>query len=203
MSSGKRPIPASKSRSASRAKAFGGKALPVPGFRYAGVHCGVKQADLDLALIASEVPASVAGVFTRSTIVGAPVTWCRARAASGRARAVVANSGCANTAMGERGARDAASMASHVAKALGCSADEVFVASTGVIGEPLPMAAIRSGIRDAGNRLAASSAVEGHWRGLAQARFLSDDVAERLSTAGGSNEDIARAYYFGGVARMA
>ena len=156
MSSGKRPIPASKSRSASRAKAFGGKALPVPGFRYAGVHCGVKPADLDLALIASEVPASVARVFTRSTIVGAPVTWCRARAASGRARAVVANSGCANTAMGERGARDAASMASHVAKALGCSADEVFVASTGVIGEPLPMAAIRSGIRDAGNRLEAN-----------------------------------------------
>ena len=55
----------------------------------------------------------------------------------------------------------------------------------------------------AGNRLAASSAVEGHWRGLAQARFLSDDVAERLSAVSGSNEDIAKAYFFGGVARMA
>ena len=55
----------------------------------------------------------------------------------------------------------------------------------------------------AGNRLAASSAVEGHWRGLAQARFLSDEVAERLSSAGGSTEDIAKANFFGGVARMA
>jgi glutamate N-acetyltransferase/amino-acid N-acetyltransferase len=109
----------------------------------------VKQAGLDLAMIASEVPASVAGVFTRSTIVGAPVNWCRPRAASGRARAVVANSGCSNTAMGARGERDAASMAAQTAKALGCSVDEVFVASTGVIGEALPMAAIRAGIRQA------------------------------------------------------
>lgn len=156
MSSGKRSIPASKPRNRRRTKSLVGKALPVPGFRYAGVHCGVKQVDLDLALIVSEVPASVAGVFTQSTIVSAPVSWCRPRAARGRARVVVANSGCANTALGQRGERDASSMASYAAKAVGCSVDHVFVASTGVIGEPLPMAAIRSGIRQAGRELAAN-----------------------------------------------
>jgi glutamate N-acetyltransferase/amino-acid N-acetyltransferase len=160
MSSAKRAIPKSKSnakrkKSASRAKACSGKALPVPGFRYAGIHCGVKEAEPDLALIVSEVPASIAGVFTRSTIVGAPVDWCRPRAAAGRARAVVANSGCSNTAMGARGARDAARMAAELAKAIDCPTDEVFVASTGVIGEPLPMGAILPGIRQAHGKLAA------------------------------------------------
>ncbi|MDP6978320.1 MAG: bifunctional glutamate N-acetyltransferase/amino-acid acetyltransferase ArgJ [Myxococcota bacterium] len=129
--------------------------LRVPGFRYAGVHCGVKAkaGDLDLALIESEVPAAAAAVFTRSTVVGAPVEWSREIAKSGRARAIVANSGVSNVAMGARGRRDAAAMAAATAKALGCTAKEVFVASTGVIGEPLPMAKIRSGITKASSEL--------------------------------------------------
>lgn len=136
-------------------KASRARVRSVPGFRYSGVHCGVKQTGLDLALIASEVPASLAGVFTRSTIVGAPVEWCRARVASGRTRVVVVNSGCSNTAMGARGQRDAAAMAALAGKALGCSADLVCVASTGVIGEPLPMSRIRAGIPAAAQQLAA------------------------------------------------
>ncbi|MFT5443012.1 MAG: glutamate N-acetyltransferase/amino-acid N-acetyltransferase [Myxococcota bacterium] len=129
-------------------------ALPVPGFRYAGVRCGVKKAGLDLCLIATEQPASIAGVFTTSTIVGAPVDWCRALAKKGRAHGVVVNSGISNVAMGARGKRDAAAMAAAGAKALGCKTDEVFIASTGVIGEPLPMAKIRRGISDAAGKLA-------------------------------------------------
>lgn len=129
--------------------------LRVPGFRYAGVHCGIKPGKqaLDLALIESEVPAAAAAVFTRSTVVGAPVDWSRAIAKRGRARAIVANSGISNVAMGARGKRDAAAMAKAAAKALGCDANEVFVSSTGVIGEPLPMGKIRSGIRAASAEL--------------------------------------------------
>ncbi len=129
--------------------------LRVPGFRYAGVHCGVKaqRGELDLALIESEVPATAAAVFTRSTVVGAPVEWSRQCAKAGKARAIVANSGCSNVAMGARGRRDAEAMAAATAKTLGCKAKEVFVASTGVIGEPLPMAKIRAGIRSASQGL--------------------------------------------------
>ena len=120
--------------------------LVVPGFRAAGVRCGIKARGRDLALIASDSPATIAGVFTRSTVVGAPVEWCRERLKAGRAHAVVVNSGISNVAMGERGRRDARRMAELTARALGCQAEEVFVASTGVIGEPLPMAKLRSGI---------------------------------------------------------
>jgi len=130
--------------------------LPVPGFRYSGVHCGIKRKGLDLALISSEVPASLAGVFAQSTIVGAPVEWSRQRVAAGRARAVVANSGCANTAMGPRGKRDAEAMATYAGKALGCSPKLVCVASTGVIGEPLPMSRIRTGIPNAARKLSSA-----------------------------------------------
>lgn len=135
--------------------------LRVPGFRAAGVHCGIKEAEPDLALIVSDGPAAAAGLFTRSSVVGAPVELCRAHLRTGRARAVVANSGISNVAMGARGRRDAAEMARCAAAALDAHPTEILVASTGVIGEPLPMARVRRGIR-----AAAAAANE---RGLAQA----------------------------------
>jgi glutamate N-acetyltransferase/amino-acid N-acetyltransferase len=125
----------------------------VGGFRAAGVHCGIKPRGRDLALIASDRPASVAGVFTRSSVVGAPVEWCRTRVRAGRGRGVVVNSGISNVAMGARGRRDAATMAALAARELDCAADELFVASTGVIGQPLPMAKLRSGIPRVAKRL--------------------------------------------------
>ena len=125
----------------------------VPGFRAAGIHCGIKARGRDLALITSDLPATVAGVFTRSTVVGAPVEWCRERAKSGRGLAVIVNSGISNVAMGERGRRDARRMAEWTARAIGCEAEEVFVASTGVIGEPLPMTKLRAGIPRVARRL--------------------------------------------------
>ena len=125
----------------------------VPGFRAAGVHCGIKKRGRDLALIVSDRPAHVAGVFTRSTVVGAPVEWCRERARAGEGVAVVANSGISNVAMGERGLRDARRMAEWTARAVGCDPEQVFVASTGVIGEPLPMSKLRSGIPRVARRL--------------------------------------------------
>jgi glutamate N-acetyltransferase/amino-acid N-acetyltransferase len=126
----------------------------VAGYRAAGVHCGIKPEALDLALLVSDAPAAVAGLFTRSTVVGAPVELTRARVRSGRARAVVINSGISNVAMGERGRRDARAMADEAGRALGVRPGEVLVASTGVIGEPLPMARVRRGIRAAGKTLA-------------------------------------------------
>ena len=128
--------------------------VAVPGFRASGVRCGIKQRGLDVAFLVSDVPAAAAGVFTRSTVVGAPVTINRTRIRSGRGRAIIANSGCSNVAMGARGLRDAREMGALAACVLGCSEEEVFLASTGVIGEPLPMAKLKKGIVRAGEALA-------------------------------------------------
>jgi glutamate N-acetyltransferase/amino-acid N-acetyltransferase len=125
------------------------KPTPVRGFRFSGVDAGIKPEGLDLALIASDVPATAAGVFTRSTVVGAPVEVSRELLRSGVARGVVVNSGISNVAMGARGVRDARAMSLAASRAVGAAAGEMLVASTGVIGEPLPMAKIRAGIRTA------------------------------------------------------
>jgi glutamate N-acetyltransferase/amino-acid N-acetyltransferase len=124
-------------------------AVLVPGFRFSGVHCGIKPEGLDLALIVSDVPASAAGVFTRSTVVGAPVELSRALVRSGRSRGVVANSGISNVAMGARGLQNAEAMSRAACRAIAAADGEVLVASTGVIGAPLPMAKVRRGIRAA------------------------------------------------------
>jgi glutamate N-acetyltransferase/amino-acid N-acetyltransferase len=150
-----------------------GPHLQVAGFRASGVHCGIKQRTSDLALIASDRSATAAGLFTRSSVVGAPVEWCRERVRSGRGRAIVANSGISNVAMGERGRRDAREMALRTARALGCQAEEVYVASTGVIGQPLPMPRVRHGIRDAAGRLA-----PGGLRAAAEAIRTTDTFAK-------------------------
>jgi len=130
-----------------------GKRVLVPGFRFSGVCCGIKPAAADLALIVSDLPATAAGVFTRSTVVGAPVTVSRELVRRGRARGVVVNSGVSNVAMGERGLRDAKSMVRDACRAVGVDDGEMLVASTGVIGEPLPMVKIRRGVRAAANAL--------------------------------------------------
>ncbi len=142
---------------AGKSTSRGGKSAALPlsvaGFRAAGVASGIKDEGLDLALIASDEPAAAAGVFTTSTVPGAPVVLSRARVALGHARAIAVNSGCANVALGKRGLRDAQQMASFAATALGCRPDEVLVASTGVIGQPLPMDRLREGLPLAASRL--------------------------------------------------
>jgi glutamate N-acetyltransferase/amino-acid N-acetyltransferase len=118
----------------------------VPGFLASGISCGIKRGAPDLAVIASQAPAAVAGVFTRSSVVGAPVELSRARVRAGRARAVVVNSGIANVATGRAGLQAARRMTAWTASALGCPEEQVLVASTGVIGEPLPLVRLRRGI---------------------------------------------------------
>lgn len=128
--------------------------MPVAGFRAAGIHCGIKKQAPDLALIVCDETANVAAVFTQSTVVGAPVEISRERVKSGKTRGVVVNSGISNVAMGKRGLRDARAMARMAASAIGCDEDEVLMASTGVIGEPLPMDLLRRGIPIAAKQLA-------------------------------------------------
>lgn len=116
------------------------------GFRAAAVASGIKPDRLDLALLAADAPCTAAAVFTTNHAQAAPVTVSREHLASGRARAVVVNAGCANAATGDAGLADARETAALVAHALGCAAGEVVVASTGVIGVPLPMEKLRTGV---------------------------------------------------------
>ncbi|MDR5683687.1 MAG: bifunctional glutamate N-acetyltransferase/amino-acid acetyltransferase ArgJ [Armatimonadota bacterium] len=133
-----------------------GDATTPRGFLAAGVHCGIKQHRRDLALLVSQVPATVAGMFTTNRVRAAPVRWCQQVVAGGVAQAVVINSGNANACTGEQGWRDTCEMAEVTGQVLGLPAGHVLVASTGVIGVPLPMAAIRAGIPVAAGELSES-----------------------------------------------
>ena len=120
-----------------------------PGFKAAGIAAGLKKKNKkDLGLIFSEVPANVAGMFTRNRVKAAPVILDIERIKSGVCQAIIVNSGNANCCTGEQGIRDAETMASLSASELGISKDLVLVASTGVIGEPLPIGKIKTAIPD-------------------------------------------------------
>lgn len=124
------------------------------GFRAAAVGCGIKEGRTDLALLVADEACAAAAVFTTNRAQAAPVAVSREHLAGGRARAVVVNAGCANAATGEAGLADARETAALVARALGCDAVEVVVASTGVIGVPLPMDKLRAGVPAAAAALA-------------------------------------------------
>ncbi|HZY85723.1 MAG TPA: bifunctional glutamate N-acetyltransferase/amino-acid acetyltransferase ArgJ [Gemmataceae bacterium] len=130
------------------------------GFRFAGLHCGLRPDPnrLDLALAVSDGPAVAAGVFTQNRVRAAPVRVCQERLPSAAARAVVVCSGNANACTGARGLADARRMTALAAEGIGCAAEDVLVCSTGVIGRHLPMPQIEDGVRRAPGRLAASAA---------------------------------------------
>lgn len=124
------------------------------GFLATGKHIGIKAEAKDLAMIASEVPAHAAAVFTTNVVKAAPVVWSQRVISSGEpVRAVVVNSGNANACTGILGMEHAIAMAETVADSLGYQANEVLVASTGVIGVPLPIETVCEGIRQAGQTL--------------------------------------------------
>ena len=111
---------------------------PIAGVRVATAQAGIRYRDrTDVMLAVFQPQTSVAGVFTRSKCPSAPVEWCRAQIKGGRARALVVNSGNANAFTGRSGRQACALTAKFTAAALGCKSSEVFLASTGVIGEPL------------------------------------------------------------------
>ncbi|MGH7044395.1 MAG: bifunctional glutamate N-acetyltransferase/amino-acid acetyltransferase ArgJ [Acetobacteraceae bacterium] len=111
---------------------------PLPGVRLGAIAAGIRYRErTDLVLLELAAGTTVAGVFTTNRCPGAPVDWCRAALKGGRARAVVVNAGNANVFTGRAGRDACAATAAATAKLVGCPAKQVFVASTGVIGEPL------------------------------------------------------------------
>lgn len=120
-----------------------------PGFKAAGIACHIKKSGaLDLGLICSTTTAAAAGVFTRNQVQAAPVLLCKDHLSGGTAQAVIVNSGNANCFTGAQGRKDTYATADETASALQLNNREVLVASTGVIGAPLPMDRIRSAIPD-------------------------------------------------------
>src|SRR5262245_43742135 len=122
----------------------------VAGFSAGAVHAGIKKdgQSLDLCIIASDRPATAAGVFTRNKVRAAPVKLSEERLRSGRCQAVVVNAGNANACTAERGPADAEPMTELAAARPAPSARDVVVASTGVIGVHLPMEKIERGIAE-------------------------------------------------------
>jgi len=119
----------------------------VNGFLAGAIYAGIKRQDeLDLAILHSKVPCTVAGVFTTNRIKSAPIILSQRHLSQKQAQAIIVNSGCANACVGKQGLADALEMARLVAAKLDILPEKVLVSSTGVIGIPLPMTRIRTGI---------------------------------------------------------
>lgn len=113
---------------------------------YAGIKTYGAEPRYDLGLLFSDRPCAVAGIFTRNAVCGASIVLDRQRIAGGTAQALIVNSGCANVALGEQGMRDARHMAALAGRQLNLPEERVLVASTGVIGRPLPMDKIEASV---------------------------------------------------------
>jgi len=162
---------------------MGGITAP-KGFRAAGIHCGLKRHTKDLALIVSDVPAVAAAMFTTNKVQAAPLLVDQEQLKTGSTfRAVVVNSGNANAATGEKGLEAAWTMVNETAPLVGVAPTEVFVSSTGVIGQYLPMEKVIAGIKQAAKLLS-----KDHHSDAAQAIMTTDtfpkEVAVRLTLAG-------------------
>ena len=151
------------------------------GYRFAGIHCGLRANEpgrLDLALVVSDTPAAAAGVFTQNRVAAAPVHVCREWLPRADARGIVVCSGNANACTGEQGLADARRMAELAATAVGCSPEQFLVCSTGVIGRPLPMAVFETGIPTAARQLGAN---EGQFDQAARA-ILTTDTKPKMAS---------------------
>jgi glutamate N-acetyltransferase/amino-acid N-acetyltransferase len=154
------------------------KLPPLAGVRLSTGAAGVRYRDRTDVLLAVLSPGTqVAGVFTRSKTASAPVDWCKTNLKSGSARALVVNSGNANAFTGKAGIDGARQVAESAAAMVGCRPSEVFLASTGVIGEPLPAERITKIL----GTLAEEGAADG-WRAAAEA-IMTTDTYPKLATA--------------------
>jgi glutamate N-acetyltransferase/amino-acid N-acetyltransferase len=164
------------------------------GFTAGAVEAGIKYpGKLDLAILSSEAPCVAAGVFTTNAIKSAPVILSQKHLRNKKLQAVVVNSGCANACTAEKGLADAAETTDLVAKKLGLKSDDVLVASTGVIGVPLPMDKIKDGI----GKISLSK--EGGAR-FAKAIMTTDTFAKEIAL---TVEDNSGTYVIGGAAKGA
>jgi glutamate N-acetyltransferase / amino-acid N-acetyltransferase len=153
-------------------------APPVPGVRFATAEAGIKyNGRTDVLLMLLDEGTQVAGVFTRSKCPSAPVDWCRANLAQGQGRAVVVNSGNANAFTGLKGRTAVELTAKIAAEAAGCKPSEVFIASTGVIGEPLDATKFQKVLANC-----AARAKDGPWLDAAKA-IMTTDTFPKVATA--------------------
>lgn len=171
----------------------GGVTAPV-GFLAQGVMAEIKKKDKkDVAVICSQCPARAAGVFTTNLVQAACVKYTKKALAGGRAQAIVANSGNANACTGPQGEKDALVMAETAAEMLKIKAEDVLVASTGVIGVPLPMDRVAAGIREACQGLSRQG---GH--SAAEAIMTTDTVPKEMAV---ELEIGGRTVRIGGIAK--
>jgi glutamate N-acetyltransferase/amino-acid N-acetyltransferase len=156
------------------------KEMDCPGFQTAGIAAGLKKnGKKDLGLIFSEVPATVAAMFTRNLVKAAPVRLDQQRTANGSCRAVIVNSGNANCCTGDQGMQNAIHMGRLVAQGLKVDEDDVLVSSTGVIGEPLPIDKIAAAAPELIKALAPDGIFD-----FAEAIMTTDTVAKVVSRRG-------------------
>jgi len=168
--------------------AIPGSIVAPRGFRAAGVFCDIKRLGTgkgsdkgkkrDLALIVSQAPAAVAGMFTTNQACAAPVKVCLERVKKGRAQVVVVNSGNANACTGRQGLQDAREMARFTERALALPAGAVLVGSTGRIGVTMPMDNVRAGIIEAAVALGSSAS---HAARAAEAIMTSDTHPKQIA----------------------
>lgn len=169
------------------------------GFKVGATYCGIKTAkdSLDLGIIFSEYPATGAALFTTNQIYAAPVKLSRKIVQKGHMRAFIINSGNANACTGEQGYKDAEEMVRITARCLTIPENEILVASTGIIGRPLPMDKIAAGIKTAATSLGNTPA---HGNAMARAIMTTDmkqkDIAVRLKI---NNKDVT----IGGITKGA
>ena len=165
-------------------KTIDGGICAAKGFTASGVHCGIRKnrTKKDLALIFSEVPASAAAVYTTNLVKGAPLTVTKKHISDGKAQAVICNSGNANTCNAD-GIEIAEKMSALIADELKISADDIVVASTGVIGQPLDVTPIANGIPELVKNLSADGC---------------DAAAEGIMTTDTVKKEIAVEFEVGG-----
>jgi glutamate N-acetyltransferase/amino-acid N-acetyltransferase len=151
---------------------------PLAGVRLATGQAGIKYKDRsDLLMVVLAPGTQIAGVFTQSKTASAPVDWCRKQLSGGSGRVLVVNSGNANAFTGRAGMESVRQVTESAAAAVGCRPQEVFVASTGVIGEPLPHQKITKILS-----VLADSGAAGAWRAAAEA-IMTTDTYPKLATA--------------------
>ena len=170
-------------------KIINGSVCAAKGFRASGIHCGIRHnhSKKDIALIVSDTPASAAAVYTTNLVKGAPLTVTKSHISNGTAQAVICNSGNANTC-NANGIEVAEKMSELVASSVGVKADDVIVASTGVIGQPLNLAPIEKGMPALTSNLSYTG---------------NSDAAEAIMTTDTVPKEIAVEFEIGGkVCRM-
>ena len=150
----------------------------IAGVKLATAAAGIRyKGRTDVLMAVMDPGTAVAGVFTKSKCPSAPVEWCRAKLPRGKARALVVNSGNANAFTGKTGKQSTALTASIAAKAVGCNPNEIYLASTGVIGEPLDATKF-NGVLDT----LATEVASGEWMSAAKA-IMTTDTFPKVATA--------------------